>query len=248
MKQNGDSLPRLRRKAWTHDGGLAPCSPQCAACEAERRDIQARLERERFQPKLTGTGLGHGSARHIREGGLTVLLTLALLVSPASSATLATEVGGAAVREAGEIPMLPEAAIQAARSLGLAEGFRVVADQPGDWRRFVLVHDSTMTWPAGFTLFLSCDSTEVPATQVFAMTPPLEQRVVRLGGWYGTRLDPNQLWRVRSNRGTMATILFARFPFDSCRGVATSLRAGHTRTGGLRHGIPLLRDLQGVRR
>jgi hypothetical protein len=63
-----DSLSPLRRKAWTHDGGMAPCSPACPACEAERRDIELRLERERREPRLTGTGLGHGSARHIREG------------------------------------------------------------------------------------------------------------------------------------------------------------------------------------
>jgi hypothetical protein len=169
-----------------------------------------------------------------------VLLAAALL-----TAELAP---GVTVREAGEIPAMPEAAIQAARSLGLAQGFRLVADQPGDWRRFVLVHDSIVAWPAGETLILTCDSTEVAAGLVFAMTPPLEQRVIRVGGRSGTVLDPNQLWRVRSNRGTMATILFARFPFDSCRGAATGLRAGHTRSGGVPHGKPVLRDLQGVRR
>lgn len=218
----------LVRKAWSHDGGaLGPCSESCPACASEREDIARRLERGR---------LAAPSSREYprrRPQTFPALMLALFLATPGHAAGLSTKVrSGVVVREAGAIPEMPEAAIAAARSVGLAEGFRIVADRPGDWRRFMLVHgESTFTWPRDTTLFLVCEGREVEATDLFAMTPPLEQRVHRLGGRYATALDPTRLWRVRSNRGTVGTVLFARFPIDSCRTDATGLRVGHTRAG-----------------
>ena len=156
-----------------------------------------------------------------------VLAAALLFASPVWGAEpLATElIPGVTLRQAGAIAPPGEMALAAARSMGLAQGFRYVADTPGDWRSFALAHDSLLVWPRGTTLILTCEGHEVEAAELFAMTPPLEQRIIRLGGTFSVELDPGRLWRRGYRVGAVSTVFFARFPLDSCRGEATSLRA-----------------------
>lgn len=136
---------------------------------------------------------------------------------------------GSTVREVGVLSSPGGPGLAAAQALGLAEGFRTVAANPGDWRSFAIVHDSTITWPSRVTLWRECEGREVAALQVFVMSPPIEQRVTMLGTMFPARLDPGTLWRKRVRSGAVATVVFARFPVDSCRGEATGLRVGRAR-------------------
>lgn len=124
---------------------------------------------------------------------------------------------------AGRIDPPSGTAIAAAQATGLAEGFRLVARAPGDWWSLALEHDTTLTWPAHTNVTVRCGAGWVKAMDIYAMTPPLEQRVIRIGGAYALELDPSRLWRRRFRKGKVATVIFARFPSDSCRGEVTEV-------------------------
>jgi hypothetical protein len=137
--------------------------------------------------------------------------------------------GGVRVIAGNELPSRNPIELMAMRTTGLADGYRLAGETPGIWRSLALQHDSTLTWPRGGTIVATCDGREVKALDLFAMTPPYEQRVIRLGGAWAVDLEPSKVWQRLYQRGprewrVMSTVLFVRFPVDSCRGDITAMR------------------------
>lgn len=98
------------------------------------------------------------------------------------------------------------------RAVGLGggryfQGFARVYAKPGSWFTIGWTVDSPTAWPAGETLYAVLSDTTIACDELFAMSPPMEQRVLELGRWNQT-LRPKDLWRAASGR----VKLYVRFP------------------------------------
>ena len=100
-----------------------------------------------------------------------------------------------------------------ARLMGLADGFRYVADHPGNWWKLALEADSAFTWPGRQRVVaVFADSERVACDELWVMSPPTQQRLKRIGAGWDAWVDPGELWRQPYRRRGVATMLFVRFP------------------------------------
>jgi hypothetical protein len=123
----------------------------------------------------------------------------------------------------GRAPSIPPDLSPVARAAGVAQGFIYIEDHPGIWYVIMLDHgDTTTVWPTGqrvgLTLAQAADTSHrvdrvVLCDELFAMTPPPQMRMLRLGVG-AVKLDPGELWRksIRRKGGdVVCTSLRARF-------------------------------------
>lgn len=107
--------------------------------------------------------------------------------------------------------------LSAMRWTGKGEATRYIADRGGWWYSFALDQgDSTIVWPGATVISVTLKDSTLAAEEVFVMSPPPEQRILRLGGM-PVRLEPGSLWRRRFRNHGIRTVIFARFahPFES---------------------------------
>jgi len=94
--------------------------------------------------------------------------------------------------------------------LNQGEGYRYVDEHPGGWWSIALSQgDTAVFWPRG-ALIANVRGLDVPALEAFAMSPPPEQRILRLGA--AQSLEPGSLWRRPFRHAGIKTVIFARFP------------------------------------
>ena len=113
--------------------------------------------------------------------------------------------------------------LAAMQRTGKGEATRLTSEG-GYWYSFALEQDSAFTWPRGGAIVVTLrDSTSATSLEAMAMSPPPEQRIVRLTG--GTRLEPGSLWRRQFRNHGVRTVIFARFahPFAGREVFGTSV-------------------------
>jgi len=147
-----------------------------------------------------------------------ILALCAVVPSPSVAARIETVTPQGQRLTLWQIPEASERQIQAMRATGKGEAMRHVADHPGSWYQLELACEAATLWPAGQRVVaVLADSSRVPAAELFAMSPPIEQEIVPLG-LRPTLLDPARLWR----RGTVVR-LFVRFPLLATSPVAIAV-------------------------
>lgn len=114
--------------------------------------------------------------------------------------------------EFGDVPPPDTSFTKYAKAHGLAKSFVYVVENPGSWKVLGLVYDSVFVWMPEMSLARDCGPDTIYADKVFAMTEPMENKIVWLKG--RVVLGRHGLWR-RPYGGRRATIIFARFP--KCR-------------------------------